>query len=177
MFYQINQGRLAASEQPVASMAPIAAATLVQAPAQPAAVRELCHSFYEWGALGVSPGLIVAERVWCNAEGALAFYFHEGHPPQPLTHVGIARELAAWLVLLDKWIETAVVVAQAHARWDVEALGGALTFTTPAFLPPALVAQRPDNWERVAYALARAIAADPPTGATHTAQPGKSSPI
>ena len=177
MFYQINQGRLAASEQPVASMLPIAAAvaTLVQPSTLPGAVSELHHSFHEWDALGLSPGLIVAERVWCNAEGAVAFYFHDRRPPQPLTHVGLARELAAWLVLLDKWIETAVVVTCARALWDVEALGGALTFTTPAFLPPALVAQRPDNWERVARALATAIVEGPLTGATQQEQPRTSS--
>jgi hypothetical protein len=177
MFYQISQGQLAASEQPVASIVPIAAAvaTLLPAPVQSAAVSELHHSFYEWGALGLSPGVIVAERVWCNAAGALAFYFHDRRPPQPLTHVGLARELAAWLVLLDKWLDTNVVVAHARARWGVDALGGALSFTTPAFLPLALVAQRPDNWERVARTLAAAIAAAPLTGATHQEQPGNSS--
>jgi hypothetical protein len=163
MFYQISQGQLAASEQPAAGMAPIAAAV---ATLLPLSVTGLQQSFYAWEALGLSPGQIVADRVWCNQDGALAFYFPAAHPPQPLTHVGLARELAAWLVLLDKWLETVAVVTRARALWGSEALGGALSFTTPAFLPPALVAQRPDNWERVANALAAAIAENTHAGAT-----------
>ena len=155
MFYQVSEGQLVASEQPAAGMVPIAAAgaTLL-----PPAVTELHRGFHAWEALSLSPGPIIAERVWCDAEGNLAFYFAAAQPPATLTHVGLARELAAWLVLLDKWLPTGVVVTPAHLLWGADALGGALSFTTPAFLPPALVAQRPDNWERVANAMAAAIA-------------------
>lgn len=163
MFYQISQGHLAVSEQPAAGMLPIASAgaTLL-----PAAVAELHRSFHAWEAMGLSPGPITADRVWCNPDGALAFYFHPSQLPGALSHVGLARELSAWLVLLDKWQDTTAVVTHARRLWDAEALGGALSFTTPAFLPPALVAQRPDNWERVAYALAATIAQGTHTNAT-----------
>jgi hypothetical protein len=42
--------------------------------------------------------------------------------------------------------------------WNVQELGGALAFLSPAFLPPALMTQPPDNWARVAQALAIAVA-------------------
>jgi hypothetical protein len=151
MFYQVQQGVLRPSTQPDPGLKPInqAGATLL-----PPAIGELHWAFRQWGELGLSPAPVTAERVWVSLAGALAFHFAPGAAPRPLTHVGLARELAAWLVLLDKWMETYVVVARARKVWRVEDLGGALTFVTPAFLPPALVSQPPDNWERVAHALA-----------------------
>jgi hypothetical protein len=151
MFYQVAGGRLTATEQASTGMAPIV--TLGAAVLTPQ-LGELHYHFHAWGENGLSPGAITADRVWCAPNGELAFRFVNGVAPQPLTHVGLARELAAWLVLLDKWMDTYTVVRQAQRRWSTEILGGALGFLTPAFLPAALVAQPPDNWQRVADALA-----------------------
>ena len=42
--------------------------------------------------------------------------------PAPIAHVGLAQELAAWLVMLDKWMETFVVIARARAVWNADEL-------------------------------------------------------
>jgi hypothetical protein len=125
---------------------------------QPALSSAWHHSFKAWADLGLSPGLATPYRIWAGSDGALAFRFAPHEQPQPISHVGQARELASWLVLLDKWLETSVVVARARAVWSGVELGGALSFTTPAFLPRALVAMPPDNWARVAMALAAGVA-------------------
>lgn len=125
---------------------------------QPSLISAWHRSFKAWADLGLSPGLAAPSRVWVGPDGALAFRFAPNEQPQPISHVGQARELASWLVLLDKWLETSVVVARARAVWSEVELGGALSFTTPAFLPHALVAMPPDNWERVAMALAAGVA-------------------
>jgi hypothetical protein len=132
----------------------------------PPLVGGLHRSFWAWGQAGLSPGQVIAARVWFGSNGELAFAFPEGEWPLPLLAVGLAPELAAWLVLLDKWVETFVVVARARAVWSVAELAAAMTFTTPAFLPRALVHQPPDNWARVAAALAVAIADGPLAGAS-----------
>lgn len=76
--------------------------------------------------------------------------------------------LAAWLVLLDKSVETFVVIARARAVWSPAELAGALSFTTPSLLPVELVRMAPHNWERVALALALALAvADGPLDGGH----------
>jgi hypothetical protein len=79
----------------------------------------------------------------------------------------MAQELAAWLVLLDKWMETFVVIARARSIWSVQELAGALTFTSRPFLPAAIVHMPPDNWERVAQALAQAVGEGPLRGSSH----------
>ena len=127
----------------------------------PPLVTELHRSLQAWGEAGVSPGPVNARRTYFNEQGIVAFYFIEGTEPKPLGQAGFAPSLAAWLVLLDKWMETFVVVARARTVWSVEELSRALTFLTPAFLPDKLVAHPPDNWERVAQALAVAVADGP----------------
>ena len=89
------------------------------------------RSFKTWADLGLSPGLATPGRIWAGQDGALAFRFARNEQPRPISHVGQARELATWLVLLDKWMETSVVVACARAVWSSTELGGALSFTTP----------------------------------------------
>ncbi|MFN8486875.1 MAG: hypothetical protein U0350_04730 [Caldilineaceae bacterium] len=131
----------------------------------PPLITDLHRSFKMWGATGYSPGPVSPDRVWFAKDGRLAFTFPRNAAPKKLMDVGLAPDLAAWLVLLDKWMETFVVVARARALWDVQALVGALTFMTPAFLPRALVVQPPNNWARVAQALAAAIADGPMSGA------------
>jgi hypothetical protein len=54
-------------------------------------------------------------------------------------------------------METFVVIARARAIWSVQELAGALTFTSKPFLPISLLYMPPDNWERVAMALANAV--------------------
>jgi hypothetical protein len=124
----------------------------------PPLIGTLHYSFQAWEQAGLSPGPLAPDRVWVDARGGLAFHFTDQTHPQPLLHIGVAPDLAAWLVLLDKWMETFVVVARARTVWGVPTLGGALSFLTPAFLPQALLHQPPDNWERVAVALAQAVA-------------------
>lgn len=124
----------------------------------PPVVGNLHRHLWAWGRAGLSPGPVVAERVWLGPEGALAIAFADHEEPKPLLQIGIAPDLAAWLVLLDKWVETFVVIARARAVWSPGDLAGALTFVTPAFLPRRLVQQPPDNWVRVAEALAQSVA-------------------
>ncbi|MEZ4677895.1 MAG: hypothetical protein R2932_27125 [Caldilineaceae bacterium] len=109
----------------------------------------------------MSPGPVVARRIYFNEQGQLAFHFLGNYRPAPLMQVGGAPDLAAWLVLLDKWMETYVILARARTVWSLAELTSALTFLTPAFLPDKLVAHPPDNWERVAQALANSIADGP----------------
>lgn len=130
----------------------------------PPLITTLHRSFRAWGDAGYSPGPPVPERIWFGVDGTLAFRFAETNHPPPLLQVGAAPDLAAWLVLLDKYMETFVVIARARAVWSVAELAGALTFTTPAFLPPTLVKQWPENWARVASALAQAVADRPLVG-------------
>jgi hypothetical protein len=130
----------------------------------PPLIGALHRNFADWGESGYSPGPIIPERIWFGPEGELAFAFADQTAPSPALQVGLAPELAAWLVLLDKAMETFVVVARARAVWPVADLARALTFLTPAFLPTALVQQPPDNWQRVAQALALAVADGPLRG-------------
>ena len=124
-------------------------------------------SFRTWSQLERSPGVLNPDRVWIDDQGRIAFQFVRGAEPQPLNHVAAAPDLAAWLVLLDKWMETYVVVARARTIWNISELGAALPFVAPAYLPPSLIAFPPDNWQRVAYALATALADGPLAGTPH----------
>lgn len=133
----------------------------------PPLVTALHRSFRAWHTAGLSPGPVIPDRLRMDPEGRLFVAFADGKLPRPVSVVGEHAGLAAWLVLLDKWVETFVVVARARAIWSVGELAGALSFTTPSLLPPALLRQPPDNWERVAVALARAVADGPlPNGHT-----------
>ena len=157
MYFEANNGQLVATVTPPAGVAPIAT---LQQHLLPPQIGELQRSFAAWATSGMSPGLVTPARTWCNADGRLFFIFEGGHTPQPLTHVGLARELAAWLVMLDQWMETFVVVARARSVWRNEELAAALSFMTTAFLPPALATA---NWQRVAGALAHVVAEGPLT--------------
>jgi hypothetical protein len=154
MFYTAEQGQLTALTAPPAGAAPIATVHQQLLPPQ---ITLLHQRFRAWGDAGMSPGPVTPARTWCGLDGQLAFAFQEGHNPQPLTHVGLARELAAWLVMLDLWMETFVVVARARSVWPTGELAAALSFATPAFLPPALLTTGAGHWQRVAQALARVV--------------------
>jgi hypothetical protein len=158
MFFEAENGQLVATVALPASAAPIAA---VQQQMLPPQITELHRRFRAWGDAGMSPGPVTPARTWCGADGRLFFKFEDAHSPQPLTHVGLARELAAWLVMLDLWMETFVIVARARTVWSIGELAAALSFTTPAFLPPALATAGANPWQRVALALARAAAEGP----------------
>ena len=131
----------------------------------PPLITTLHQHFQAWGQLGYSPGPVTPDRVWLGVDGRLAFFFARNATPKPLMQIGLAPDLAAWFVLLDKWMETFVVLARARAVWNGQELGGALTFITPAFLPSVLIARPPNNWARVAQALSIAIADGPLAGA------------
>ena len=162
-YYMVEQGLMRRLAQPPIAMRPLASngQSLL-----PPTISALHGRFREWGELGFSPGPLRADHTWIDADGGLLFAFSGGRAPRPLLQVGAAPDLAAWLVLLDKWMETFVVIARARAVWSVGELAGALTFLSPAFLPPALVQQPPDNWARVAQALAEAVADGPFVGAS-----------
>ncbi len=155
MYFEAENGQLVATVTLPAGAAPIAA---VQQQMLPQQITALHQRFRVWGDAGMSPGPVTPARTWCGADGRLFFKFEEGHSPQPLTHVGLAREVAAWLVMLDLWMETFVIVARARTVWSTGELAAALSFTTPAFLPPALATTGADTWQRVAQALALAAA-------------------
>ncbi len=154
MFYTIREHRLFPSAQPPAGMRPI---TALRTELLPPVISKLHENLHEWGEMNLSPGPMTPDRIWCNSDGALSLIFDDLDSPRALSHVGMAQELAAWFVLLDKWMETFVVIARARAVWSAQELAGALTFTSKPFLPAALIYMPPNNWERVAAALAAAV--------------------
>ncbi len=160
-YFFIHDKTVAHTSLPPAGMAPFAQRT---EQLLPPLITTLHRNFQAWGALGLSPGPVTADRIWFGVDGNLAFRFNRAAAPASLLQIGQAPELAAWLVLLDKWMETFVVIARARSIWTVGELAAALTFMTPAFLPARLVAQPPDNWTRVAQALAIAVADGPLAG-------------
>lgn len=159
--YRIVDGRLVRTPQPPPGMH-----RLMDRPELllPPLITDLHLSFRAWGVAGYSPGPVTPERLWIGADGALAMAGPDMAPPKPLMQIGTAPDLAAWLVLLDRWMETFVVIARARAVWSVEELGAALSFLTPAYLPPTLVQNPAMDWARVAHALAEAVADGPLSG-------------
>ena len=173
MYFEAENGQLVATVTLPAGAAPIAT---VQQQMLPPQITELHRRFRAWGDAGMSPGPVTPARTWCGADGRLYFKFAENDSPQALTHVGLARELAAWLVMLDLWMETFVIVARARTVWSTGELAAALSFTTPSFLPPALVTSGANPWQRVALALARAAAEGPLAGADVAQESQRSAP-
>jgi hypothetical protein len=173
-FYTVREDRLEQTTTPPPEARPLAQ---VGAALLPPLISDLHQSLRAWAALGKRPGGITADRVWVHpTTGILTLRL--GAPPHDLLHGSLGPDLAAWLVLLDKWMETFVVIARARAVWTPAELAVALPFVTPAWLPPALVAQPPDNWLRVARALAQAVGDKPlhgaPTNRHWTPRPGSS---
>jgi hypothetical protein len=157
-FYFVRDDRLVVSRRPPAGAQPLAH---LGASFLPPLVSDLHQSLRAWGTLGKRPGLLTAERAWATAEGTLVVHFEACQAPYALLHVGIAPDLATWFVLLDKWMETFVVVARARTVWTPHELATAMIFVNPMWLPRALVAQPPHNWLRVVRALAVAVAEGP----------------
>jgi hypothetical protein len=157
-YYFVREHELHATEQPPAGAQRFAqlGQTL-----QPALITQLHSSLHAWGVLGKRPGLLTQERVWATPDGTLVVHFEAGQSPYPLLHVGMAPDLATWFVLLDKWMETFVVVARARTVWTPNELASAMTFVNPLWMPRPLVAQPPNNWVRVVRALAAAVADSP----------------
>ena len=154
LYYFVEQERLRASQAPPGGVKPLKHSLGIL---QPSLISKLHRSFHTWGRLGFSPGLFSPNRVFCNEEGLVAFFYKGTDKPHPLLQMGAGPDLAAWLVLLDKWMETYVVIARARRVWNLHELASALSFVSPAFLPTTLVAHPPDNWERVAVALSHAL--------------------
>lgn len=130
----------------------------------PPMISDLHASFRAWGDAGLSPGPVTAERIWVSSRGHIAVEFQGKRRPVPLLQVGAAPDLAAWLVLLDCYMETYVVVARARATWTVGQLAGALCFMNAAYLPPPLTAMPAADWTRTATAVAAAVADGPLAG-------------
>ncbi|MBX3054481.1 MAG: hypothetical protein KF753_23615 [Caldilineaceae bacterium] len=155
------QGTLRQTGAPPAESRPFLQATGLLLPPL---ISELHQSFHAWQVAGLAPGPVTLERLWITPAGGLSVRFADGEHPRALPPVGAHAGLAAWLVLLDKWVETFVVVARARSVWTPGELAGALSFTTPSLLPATLMQTPPDNWEQVAIALARAVAEGPLPG-------------
>ena len=162
-FYFVEQTRLVYADKPPLGMKPLKhnLALLL-----PPLIGKLHTSFRAWSIAGYSPGPIMPNRFYFNEQGHIAFEFDAPYRPLPLSQAGAGLDLAAWLVLLDKWMETYVIIARARTVWRLQELASALSFLTPAYLPIRLTAHPPhDNWERVAVALAITLA----DGALHGA--------
>jgi hypothetical protein len=130
----------------------------------PPAISQVHEAFCAWRLAGYSAGAALPDRFALTPAGELYLRF-DTTPPQSPGFFAAAQELAGWLVLLDKWMETFVVIARARAVWPVAELAAALPFTAPVYLPPPLLALPPQNWGRVALALATAVADGPLKGA------------
>lgn len=170
-FFAVRNQALEHSKQPPAGATPL---SLQGAALLPPLISALHENFAAWAEVGLCPGPVHAERLWIGRDGTPFFRFAPESGPQLLRQVGLAPDLAAWLVLLDQWMETFVVVARARNVWSPAQLAAALPYTSPAFLPPALIAHDGDNWQRVAVALALAVADGPLRGAPtnrHWAKP------
>lgn len=163
-YYFIRDNALVSTSQPPAGAQRISqlGTTLL-----PPIITELHQSLHTWGTLGKRPGLLTADRTWATPEGKLVVYFETGQAPYPLLHVGMGPDMATWFVLLDKWMETYVVVARARTLWTPQELATAMIFVNPMWLPKPLVSQAPNNWLRVVRALAVAVADGPLQGATN----------
>ncbi len=122
----------------------------------------LHRSFAAWGLSQRSPGLVIPRRIWLGDDDTVIFRFEGGTRPKLQSAVGAHAGLAAWLVLLNKYVETSALLAQAQEVWSTEDLAGALAFVTPAFLPGSLLSLQPNNWERLARQLSAIVA----TGST-----------
>jgi hypothetical protein len=155
-YYFIQDNALQSTLRPPVGLMPM---THARAMAQPLPLTALHQSMHAWGDAGLSPGPITPQSVFVGPDGGLAFLFEGKRHPAPLTPTtGAAQDVAAWFVLLDKTLPTDAVIGRARDVWPHEALVTALPFVTPVFLPNPLVRYPPDNWQRVARALA-AVAA------------------
>ncbi len=130
---------------------------------RPALISDLHRGFARWTVANMSPGALTPQRLWIDRAGLVAVRFASG-APSPRPAVGACEALAQWFVLLDKWMETYVVLARARSVWSVAELAGALPFTTPCLLPRSLARIPPNNWERVARGLAAIVIDSPLAG-------------
>lgn len=124
----------------------------------PPHISRLQRSLRAWHDAQLSLGCILPQRFWLLPEERLAVGFAKRSKPEPATFTSKGREIAGWLLLLDKWMETFVVVARARTVWSVAELGAALPFLAPAYLSADLLHYPPENWQRLAQVLAIALA-------------------
>ena len=154
-YYTVHQNQLVVTSNPPDGAVPFVEGvkTLL-----PPLVTNLHESLRQWNGVARTPGPVTPERIWFDGAGTLSFRFGAKYKPLPLTQVGLAPALAAWLVLLDHYMETFVVVARARAVWSVDELAAALPFVTPGYLPPKLLRHTNGSWSRTAHAVAAAVA-------------------
>jgi hypothetical protein len=131
----------------------------------PPLITDLHRSLRAWSTAGYTPGFIDPARVFINGAGIVAFAFADTESPARLPqNIGAAPDLAGWLILLDKWMETFVVVARARHVWTPAELSAALPFISPVYQPTTLIELAPVNWARVGRAVAEAVADGPLKG-------------
>ncbi|MCL4830741.1 MAG: hypothetical protein KJZ95_25520, partial [Caldilinea sp.] len=63
MFYTIRDRQMHSTVQPPAGMRPILA---MRSELLPPVITQLHESLHAWGELGLSPGPITPDRVWCS---------------------------------------------------------------------------------------------------------------
>lgn len=153
-YFTTNQGLTATAAPPNESKPFRSAVEWIE----PANLPQWHRSFQAWGDAHLSPGLVIPQRIWLAPDGVIAFHFGKDERPITQSAVGSHAGLAAWLVLLDKYIDTKQVIESACTVWSTVDLAGALAFTAPALLPAPLLTLSPQNWERLARALAQAVA-------------------
>jgi hypothetical protein len=153
-YYFTPSGGLNANKLPPVGSRPFLEATSWL---QPALLDALNRSFHAWGAAHLSPGIVTPERIWITVDGTVAFQFTKNQRPAAQSAVGAQAGLAAWLVLLDRYIDTDELLSQTSKQWSVSELVGTLPFITPPLLPLSLLQLSPDNWEQVARALAKVV--------------------
>ena len=89
MFYVIRDFTVFSMAQPPAGLRPIAS---WRGELLPPVISRLHESLHAWGELGLSPGPITPDRIWCSTEGALAFAFDDNTPPPPLGHHAVTQQ-------------------------------------------------------------------------------------
>ena len=154
-FFLVQKGQLHTLPTLPADSQPLSRIVATLLPPQ---ISDLHRSFRSWHDAGFALGVISPSRFWLSNDHQLLVCFERGRQPAPATFANRGQELAGWLLYLDKWMETFVVIARARTVWSVAELGSALPFLSPAYRPEALRTLPPDNWERFSSALALALA-------------------
>lgn len=155
IYYSVQQGRICKENTIPVGCRPL---TEIGANLLPPQITELHRSLRRWHDLNLSIGIVSPRRFWVTADDQLLIHFGGNSSPQTTTFVSNGKELAGWLLLLNHWMETFVVIARARTVWSVSELGAAIPFLSPAYLPQSLLTLTADNWQSLATALATALA-------------------
>lgn len=154
-FFLLQNGQLHQQASSPPNSKPLLAAASTLLPPQ---ISDLHRSLRNWHDANLSVGAMLPSRFWLGSNQQLLIRFPAANRPQPANPASNRKELAGWLLLLDKWMETFVVIARARTVWKAAELAAALPFLSPAYLPSELRETVPDNWLRLSAALSIAVA-------------------